>query len=64
MPFHGERLAVPHDAWIGREIILKGTAHDKDGDATMVAYKWDFGDGYSTDWISGANPYVIEAKHT
>jgi M6 family metalloprotease-like protein len=64
IPFHGERLAVPHDAWIGKEIILKGTAHDKDGDGTMVAYKWDFGDGYATDWISGVNPYMIEAKHT
>jgi murein DD-endopeptidase MepM/ murein hydrolase activator NlpD len=64
IPFHGERLAVPHDAWIGKEIILKGTAHDKDGDGTMVAYKWDFGDGYATDWISGVNPYIIEAKHT
>lgn len=64
VPFHGELLGVPHDAWIDREIILKGTAHDEDGDDTMVAYKWDFGDGYSTDWISGVNPYVIEARHT
>lgn len=64
VPFHGEKPAVPHDAWIGKEIILKGTAHDKDGDSTLVAYKWDFGDGYSTDWISGVNPYIIEAKHT
>ncbi|MGB9623191.1 MAG: hypothetical protein ACPL07_05020, partial [Candidatus Bathyarchaeia archaeon] len=64
VPFHGEQPAVPHDTWIGRETVLKGTAHDDDGDATMVAYKWDFGDGYSTDWISGVNPYIIEAKHT
>lgn len=64
VPFHGELAGVPHDAWIGKEIILKGTAHDEDGDSTMVAYKWDFGDGYSTDWISGVNPYIIEAKHT
>jgi len=63
VPFHGELLAVPHDAWIGKEIIFKGTAHDPDGDATMVAYKWDFGDGYSTGWISGVSPYAIEAMH-
>ena len=64
VPFHGTLLGVPHDAWIGKEIILKGTAHDPDGDNTLAAYKWDFGDGYSTDWIAGVNPYVIEAKHT
>jgi hypothetical protein len=64
VPFHGEQLAVPHDAWIGKEIIFKGTAHDGDGDATMMAYKWDFGDGYSTGWVAGVNSYAIEAKHT
>src|SRR4030042_5424989 len=64
VPFHGELLAVPHDAWIGKEIIFKGAAHDPDGDPTMVAHMWDFGDGYSTGWISGVDPYVIEAKHT
>jgi len=64
VPFHGKWLGVPHDAWIGKEIVLKGTAHDADGDSTLAAYKWDFGDGYSTDWIGGVNPYVIEAKHT
>lgn len=64
VPFHGELLAVPHDAWIGKEIIFKGTAHDADGDAMMAAYMWDFGDGYSTGWISGVDPYAIEEKHT
>ena len=64
VPFHGTLLGVPHDAWIGKEIILKGNAHDPDGDNTLAAYQWDFGDGYSTDWIAGVNPYVIEAKHT
>lgn len=63
-PFHGEVLVVPHDTWIGKETIFKGTAHDPDGDGTMVAYKWDFGDGYSTGWIGGVDPYVIEARHT
>jgi len=64
VPFHGELLAVPHDTWIGKETTFKGTAHDADGDATMAAYKWDFGDGYSTGWIGGVDPYAIEAKHT
>lgn len=64
VPFHGQLAAIPHDAWIGKDVILKGTAHDADGDGTMTAYKWDFGDGYSTDWISGVNPYILEAKHT
>ncbi len=63
VPFHGEHLGVPPDAWIGKEITLKGTAHDEDGDATLVEYKWDFGDGYSTGLVSGVNPYVIEATH-
>jgi PKD repeat protein len=64
VPFHGKWLGVPHDTWIGKEIVLKGTAHDPDGDATLMAYKWDFGDGHSTDWIAGVNPYTMEAKHT
>jgi hypothetical protein len=64
VPLHGVHLTIPHDAWIGKEIVFKGTAHDPDGDATMVEYKWDFGDGYSTGWTPGVNAYVIEAKHT
>ncbi|MDH5266189.1 MAG: C25 family cysteine peptidase [Candidatus Bathyarchaeota archaeon] len=64
VPFHGKHLGVPHDTWIGKEIVLKGTAHDSDGDTTLKSYKWDFGDGYSTGWITGVNPYAIEAKHT
>jgi hypothetical protein len=64
VPFHGKWLGVPHDAWIGKEIVLKGTAHDPDGDGTLVSYNWDFGDGYTTGWIAGVNPYAIEAKHT
>ena len=35
VPFQGS-LAVPHDTWIGEEITLEGTAHDNDGDGTMV----------------------------
>jgi hypothetical protein len=64
VPFHGEKLAVPHDTWIGEEVIFKGTAHDADGDATMVRYRWDFNDGYSTGWMPVVDPYAMEARHT
>lgn len=63
VPWFPGNLAVPHDTWSGKEITLKGTAHDPDGDA-LASYEWDFGDGSIP--VSGAvtNPYVIEAKHT
>jgi hypothetical protein len=55
--------SVPHDTWSGLEITLKGIAHDPDGDATLVSYQWDFGDGSPV--VSGAvtDPYAIEARH-
>lgn len=55
--------AVPHDTWSGLEITLKGTAHDPDGDGTLVSYVWDFGDGSPVETGSVPNPYVIEARH-
>ena len=64
VPWLSGNLGVPHDTWIGNNTTLKGTAHDPDGDHTMTAYKWEFGDGYSTDWIKITNPYIIEATHT
>lgn len=64
VPFHSANLLVPHETWIGKEITLKGTAHDEDGDGTMIEYNWDFGDGYSTGWVSGVDPHAIEARHT
>jgi hypothetical protein len=64
VPWYPQNLAVPHDTWSGKEITLKGTARDPDGDAELATYEWDFGDGSPT--VSGGvtNPYVIEAKHT
>jgi phage-related protein len=64
VPFHGTMALVPHDAWIGKEITFKGTAHDADGDSTMSQFRWNFADGYSTGWVNGVNPYAIEARHT
>jgi hypothetical protein len=55
--------AVPHDTWSGLEITLKGTAHDPDGDATLVTYAWDFGDGSPVETGLVADPYAIEARH-
>jgi hypothetical protein len=54
---------VPHDTWSGLEITLKGTAHDPDGDHTLVAYEWDFGDGSPVDTGTVTDPYAIEARH-
>ncbi|MEA2075374.1 MAG: hypothetical protein U9O85_06535 [Euryarchaeota archaeon] len=34
---------VPHVTWAENEVILKGTAHDPDGDADLATYEWDFG---------------------
>jgi hypothetical protein len=55
--------AVPHDTWSGLEITLKGTAHDPDGNATLVSYTWDFGDGSPPITGSVSDPYAIDAKH-
>jgi hypothetical protein len=56
-------LFVAHDTWSGREISLKGTAHDPDGDATLATYEWDFGDGSPPETGSVTDPYAIEARH-
>jgi len=55
--------AVPHDTWNGKEITLKGTAHDPDGDDTLFSYEWDFGDGSPVETGSVSDPYAIEARH-
>lgn len=55
---------VPHDTWSGLEITLKGTAHDPDGDHTLVSYEWDFGDGSPVETGSVTDPYAIETRHT
>ncbi|MEJ2183242.1 MAG: PKD domain-containing protein [Nitrospirota bacterium] len=56
--------AVPHDTWSGKEIRLKGTAHDPDGDETLATYEWDFGDGSPVVTGTVSNSYVIQARHT
>lgn len=64
VPFVGNELGVPHDTYLGREITLKGTAHEQTGDEHLAEYMWEFGDGHDTGWIAGVDPYRIEAKHT
>jgi hypothetical protein len=56
--------AVPHDTWSGKEITLKGTAHDPDDDGTLATYEWDFGDGSPPETGAVTDPYAIEARHT
>jgi hypothetical protein len=56
--------AMPHDTWSGKEITLKCTAHDPDGDGTLAAYEWSYGDGSSTETGAVTDPYAIEASHT
>ena len=64
VPWTGLNPGVPHDTWSGLEITLKGTAHDPDGDHTLVSYVWDFGDGSSPEAGVVTDPYAIEATHT
>jgi PKD repeat protein len=55
--------AVAHDTWSGRQIALKGTAHDPEGDGTLATYEWDFGDGSPVEAGTVSDPYAIEARH-
>jgi len=63
VPWVSGNLTTPHDAIIGSTTTLKGTAHDPDGDQTMLFYKWEFGDGIESDWIELQDPYILEATH-
>jgi hypothetical protein len=62
VPWYAPNPAVPHDTWSGREITLKGTARDPDGDS--MTYRWDFGDGSPVESGAVGDPYVVEATHT
>jgi hypothetical protein len=63
VPSYAPNPAIPHDTWSGKEVTLKGTAKDPDGDA-LVSYEWNFGDGSVPVSGSVSDPYVIEVKHT
>lgn len=64
VPAWAPNPAIPHDTWSGKEITLKGTAHDPDGDITLATYEWNFGDGSPVATGTVTNPYVIKASHT
>ena len=56
--------AVAHDTWSGKEITLKCTAHDPDGDGTLATYEWNYGDGSPLEAGAVTDSYAIEARHT
>lgn len=51
---------IPHDAWAGKTVTLKGTS---DVEGANIQYTWDFGDGAPVANGVVSNRYVIEATH-
>jgi hypothetical protein len=48
---------TPHETYAGANITLKGIARNAD------RYKWDFGDGTSTAWLTVGNAYDLGVTH-
>ncbi|MCK4659598.1 MAG: hypothetical protein KAV82_08780 [Phycisphaerae bacterium] len=59
VPWQPSQPNIAHYTYDGAEVTLKGIAR-----GAAVEYRWDFGDGESTDWAFIANPYNLEATHT
>jgi RHS repeat-associated protein len=51
---------IPHDAWSGKIVTLKGTA---DVEGATVQYTWDFGDGTAPQVGTVTSRFAIEAQH-
>lgn len=49
---------LPHAIYLNAETTVKGIAR---GDATH--FKWDFGDGNTTDWIEITDPFNLGVRH-
>ncbi|MDD2732475.1 MAG: PKD domain-containing protein [Desulfuromonadaceae bacterium] len=61
VPWVASNPLIPHDAYAGKQVTLKGTTDMASG----AKYHWDFGDlSAPTADANVTNNYVLEAKHT
>ncbi len=61
VPWVASNPLIPHDAWSGKQITLKGSADVQGGN---IASTWDFGDGSPVTTGTVNDQYIIEATHT
>ncbi len=59
VPFVASYPTVSHETWHGGIVILKGVTHGYGASQ----YKWDFGDGTGTGWLTITDNYALEGKH-
>ncbi|RPJ87651.1 MAG: hypothetical protein EHM18_00010 [Acidobacteria bacterium] len=60
VPWVATNPLVPHDTYLDKTIILKGTT---DVSGANIQYTWDFGDGSPVSTGTVTNPYVVQATH-
>jgi len=58
VPWVASNPLIPHDAYAGKTVTLKGTA-----DNTGYTYTWDFGDGSAVATGTVGDKYDVEASH-